>query len=253
MSAINLQQLWLDLLPESPPTLDNFIVGDNAMLITTFAEWLANRTPKMASQLCFYLHGENGSGKTYLLQCAQNDTPHHFIYCDVAQRDAKSVAEQNRLLAADQALALDNIGFLNAEQQTQLFHFFNRQLARCYQAAHDENAQTHPYPNQPAVKLLIADRQPPLHLAVREDLRTRLGLGQIYALKPLPSQEMLSLILKFCQQYQLDLDARCINYLLVHASRDPQQLSELFTRLHQTTLSTHRTVTLPLLRELMLS
>jgi DnaA family protein len=39
--AILMRQLILDLLPESPPTLDNFVAGGNAETLALFTEWLA--------------------------------------------------------------------------------------------------------------------------------------------------------------------------------------------------------------------
>ena len=62
-----MRQLILDLLPEVPPSLDNYVTGSNAEALTGLADWLApaNREP------VFFLWGEAGAGKSHLLQASQ--------------------------------------------------------------------------------------------------------------------------------------------------------------------------------------
>ncbi len=55
-----MRQLLLDLLPASPPTLDNFVPGGNAETLTG---WLAGER----SETSFCLWGEAGSGRSHLL------------------------------------------------------------------------------------------------------------------------------------------------------------------------------------------
>ena len=58
-----MRQLLPDLLPDSPPSLDNFVAGGNAAALATFTDWLAglDGTPSL------HLWGEAGAGKSHLL------------------------------------------------------------------------------------------------------------------------------------------------------------------------------------------
>lgn len=58
-----MKQLLLDIKPPAPPTLQNFVVGRNAEVVTSLNAALSN-----SSQSKFtYLWGESGSGKSHLL------------------------------------------------------------------------------------------------------------------------------------------------------------------------------------------
>ncbi len=50
-----MRQLILDLLPDSPPTLDNFVPGGNEETLAALTGWLAGQCPETA----FCLHGES--------------------------------------------------------------------------------------------------------------------------------------------------------------------------------------------------
>lgn len=62
-----MQQLLLDIQPPAAPTFDNFIAGRNQEAITNIQSAIQGQAP---SQF-IYLWGENGSGKTHLLNAAK--------------------------------------------------------------------------------------------------------------------------------------------------------------------------------------
>ncbi|PKO87531.1 MAG: DnaA regulatory inactivator Hda [Betaproteobacteria bacterium HGW-Betaproteobacteria-12] len=211
-----MRQLILDLLPDSPPSLDNFVAGGNAETLTVFTGWLAG----VAADTAFCLHGEAGCGKSHLLLASG------FRYVDAAHNPALNG------VAGDETLAVDNVDQLDADGQVALFALFN-------QIKTDGG------------RLLTAAPQPPAHLALREDLRTRLGSGLIYRLQPLTDAEKASAITAQARERALKLPPEIVNYLLRHASRDMRTLSMLIVALDQYTLEQKRPVTLPLLRELL--
>ena len=59
----HMRQLILDLLPEIPPTLDNFVANGNAETLAALTGWLAGARPETS----FCLWGEAGSGRSHLL------------------------------------------------------------------------------------------------------------------------------------------------------------------------------------------
>ena len=211
-----MRQLILDLLPESPPTLDNFVPGGNAETLTALTGWLAGAR----AETSFCLWGEAGSGCSHLLLASG------FAYVDAARDPALANAPAAGQLAVDHVEALDGDG------QIALFNHFNRL-------------------KMAGGMLLTAAPQPPAHLALREDLRTRLGSGLIYRLQPLSDAEKAEAIATQARERALKLSPEAINYLLRHAPRDMRTLSMLVVALDQYTLEQKRPVTLPLLRELL--
>jgi len=215
-SDFPMRQLILDLLPESPPSLDNFVAGGNAETLTLFTEWLAGT--RLDTSFCLWV--ETGSGRSHLLQASG------FSYVDAALDPALKNAP-----AAEQ-LAVDHVEMLNDAGQIALFNHFNRL-------------------KMAGGMLLTAADQPPAHLALREDLRTRLGSGLICRLQPLSDAEKAAALAAQARERALKLTPEIIDYLMRHAPRDMRTLSAIIVALDQYTLEQKRAVTLPLLRELL--
>ena len=211
-----MRQLTLDLLPASPPSLDNFVAGGNAETIAALTDWLAGAHPDTS----FCLWGETGCGRSHLLQAST------FVYVDAA--DDPSLATAPAL----DALAIDHVDALNEEGQIALFNHFNRL-------------------KMAGGRLLTATSQPPVHLKLREDLRTRLGSGLIYRLRPLSDTEKAEALAAQARERGLKLSPDMIDYLLRHAPRDMRTLTSFIVALDHYTLEHKRAVTLPLLRELL--
>ena len=211
-----MRQLILDLLPESPPTLDNFVPGGNAETLTALSGWLAGAR----AETSFCLWGEAGSGRSHLLQASG------FAYVDAARDPALVTVPESEQLAVDHVESLDEAG------QIALFNLFNRL-------------------KMATGMLLTAADQPPAHLALREDLRTRLGSGLIYRLLPLSDGEKAAALAAQAKERALKLTPEAIDYLMRHAPRDMRTLSTFIVALDRFTLEHKRAVTLPLLRELL--
>lgn len=211
-----MRQLILELIPDSPPTLDNFVAGTNNETVSALTEWLAGGL----SDTSFCLYGEAGCGRSHLLQAS------HFTYID-----AKTTPSLNQSPTSDH-LAIDNVDALDAEGQIALFNHFNRL-------------------KMVGGMLLTAAAQPPVHLSLREDLRTRLGSGLIYRLQTLSDEEKAAALATQAKERALKLSPESIDYLLRHAPRDMRTLSALIIALDRYTLEHKRAVTLPLLRELL--
>jgi len=214
-----MRQLILDLLPETPPRFDNFVAGSNGEALAGLTAWL---TPE-SREPSLLLWGETGAGKTHLLRASE------ARYCDAASDpDLASIDE------IQPAHAVDNVEALSADGQIALFNLFNRLRAA-------------------GGRLLTGAKQPPQKLAVREDLRTRLGSGLIYRLHPLTDAEKIDALTTQASARGLRLPPDAFNYILARAPRDMRSLSALLGALDRYSLEHKRAITLPLLREVLQS
>jgi len=99
----------------------------------------------------------------------------------------------------------------------------------------------------PAV--LAAGNAPPAQLRLREDLRTRLGWGLVYQLKPLSDAEKGLHLRSEALRRGLTLSEEVVRYLLNHLPRDLASLHAVLDRLDRHSLARQRAVTLALVRD----
>lgn len=212
-----MRQLILDLLPEDPPCLDNFVAGGNGETLTGLAAWLApdSREPSLL------LWGETGAGKTHLLRASAARYSDAATDPDLAQLDETALFH-----------AVDSVEALSERGQIALFNLFNRLRAS-------------------GGRLLTSARQPPRQLVLREDLRTRLGSGLIYRLHALTDSEKIEALTTQAAARALRLPPEALNYLLAHAPRDMRNLAALLAALDRYSLEHKRAITMPLLREVL--
>jgi DnaA-homolog protein len=214
-----MRQLILDLLPEIAPTLDNYVSGRNGEVLAALRDWLTKAPPSSS----FCLWGEVGAGKSHLLHATG------FVYLD-AERDPNLAGQA----ATPPQLAVDNTDHLSPQGQISLFNHFNRL-------------------RQQGGLLVTAGLQAPAHLALREDLRTRLGSGLIYRLQPLSDAEKIEALGALAARRHLTATPEMLDYLLRHAPRDMSTLAALVVALDRYSLEHQRPLTMPLLREVLAS
>ena len=220
-----MRQLLLELIPDAPPSLDNFVVGTNAEALTGLANWL---TPE-SREMSFFLWGAHGAGKTHLaLACGAS----YWNAIDVPDLADIEPALDRRGDGEPPFFAVDNVEALSAAGQIALFNTFNRLRAR-------------------GGKLLTTAGAPPSQLGLREDLRTRLGSGQIVQMHPLTDEQMIEAIRAHAAERKLPLPIEAINYLLARAPRDMRSVMALLVALDRYSLEHKRAITLPLLREIL--
>lgn len=133
---------------------------------------------------------------------------------------------------ANPALVIaDDVETLDADAQQRLFSAIN--------AARDGGGSP----------VLAAGAAPPARLALREDLRTRLGWGLVYQLRPLTDEEKALHLRHEAARRGLRLSDEVLWYLLNHLPRDLSSLNAVLDRLDRHSLAKQRAVTLPLVRE----
>jgi DnaA-homolog protein len=137
---------------------------------------------------------------------------------------ATAAAPARELVVADDVQALDEPG------QIALFNAINR--AREGRGA-----------------VLAAGDAPPGRLALREDLRSRLGWGLVYQLKALTDEDKARHLRAEAERRGLRLSDEVIRYLLSRLPRDLPSLNAALELLDRYSLSHQRHITLPLVRE----
>ncbi len=219
------QQLLLDLKVEQTPALANFVIGDNDELVGRL------RTLKVARSFeAIYIWGNEGCGKTHLLTATAHEsgTNRTVDFLD-GQYIVSEIAVQPGSL-----LIIDNVDKLSPDAQIGLFRIFN--AARLI-----------------GLGLLLAGRAPPLELALREDLRTRIGQSMIYEVQTLSDTDKGAALRRHALLRGMRLDEGIVHYLMRHGRRDLPSLMTMLDGLDRLSLEQKRPPTLPLLRELMQS
>jgi len=218
------RQYLLDLAAAAAPSFDNFVAGaGNAELLSSLHA-LADGGDIRA----LYLWGPPGSGRSHLLAAtaarAAGQRP-----CLRLAAAALAVAPA---LPRGALLAIDDVDDLDAAGQQALF--------ACFIAAPAE---------RPA--MLLTGARPPLRLALREDLRTRIGQALVYEIRPLSDADKLAALQNHARERGMRLDPGVLEYLLRHRRRDLPALMTAVDALDRASLELQRPPTLPLLREIL--
>ncbi|MET0382294.1 MAG: DnaA regulatory inactivator Hda [Burkholderiaceae bacterium] len=230
-----MKQLILDLAWDPLPPFAGFLPGENAAVVAQLRGQAWPDAP-------IYLWGPAGSGKTQLLrelQARASAQGRRAQWFDPA-------APSPWTLADDTALALlDGAEQWSAAQQHAAFGLFVEAAGRV--GASDASACG----ARLGVQFAAAGRLPPVDLAVREDLRTRLAWGQVHAIRPLADGETRIALQHEARRRGVALGDDVLDYLLTRFARDLKSLMHLLHRLDGFALAQKRAVTVPLLKRML--
>ncbi len=223
------RQLTLDLGTPPPSTFDNFHIGANAELVARLRGLDAALTAGPIADRTFYVWGEPGNGRSHLLHALADEAPPGHVRYLGPQSALAAFTFDPRVTI----YAVDDCDALSGAQQIALFNLFNE--VRSY----------------PACALVATGNAPPMGLAVREDLRTRLGWGLVFHLAPLSDEGKAAILKLAARERGIALADDVPAYLLTHFRRDMPSLMGLLDALDRFSLEQKRAVTLPLLRAML--
>lgn len=126
----------------------------------------------------------------------------------------------------------DDVHKLSDEQQIELFNTYN-QLR--------ENGGT----------LITTGIASPTQMGLRDDLATRLAWGLTYQLHPLSDEEKAQALKNYANARNMKLPDEVIEYCLRYLRRDLPSLVATISALDEWSLTYKRTVTIPLLKQLL--
>jgi DnaA-homolog protein len=225
-----MKQLVLDMGLQALPQLERYLAGPNDAALAHLRLWSSNqlRTPVPT-----YLWGDSGSGKTYLLHAVKNAL--HEQGEQVGWLDA--TAHHDAVFDPHcSAILLDDVHRYNEAQQAVAFRWFVEALSPLHGAPR---------------WVLATGAVPPTDLQMRDDLRTRLGWGHVFALQVLGENERRAVLRQEADARGVPLSDEVIAYMLTRFSRDLSSLLELLDHLDQYALQTQRAITVPLIRSML--
>ena len=217
-----MKQLPLAIAPDPADSFDDLVVGSNQHAVQHLCSLPAHAAP-------VYLWGPMGSGKTRLLRAL------------AAQRQARG--ERAAWFEPDDPLPwalpescdlvlLDRCEALDEAQQLAAFSLFVQ--------AGDTGAQW-----------AAAGELPPVDLPLREDLRSRLGWGHVFALQALTDADTRRALRLEADRRGIVLSDEVMGYLLTRLPRNLKHLMDLLSRLDGFALAEHRHITVPLLKKML--
>jgi len=221
-------QLTLDLALKDSFTFDNFIVGDNQLLV----DFLKNETRDTEKQI--YIWGAHNSGKTHLLQALcqyYSDKKNKVSYLPLQQLINYS-AEVFQGQEEMDVCCIDDVQLLQKETvwQEALFNLINR--------ARENNT-----------RLIITANQPPAEINITlKDLVSRLQWGPVFKLNELTDSEKTQALQQRAQCRGFDLPNNVANYLLNNCNRDIADLFAVLDALDKAQLQQHRRLTIPFVK-----
>jgi DnaA family protein len=224
-----MKQLALDIGMASGPTLASFRPGPNRAALDHLLLWLAPPVRLSRSPVPTYLWGATGSGKSHLLTAMRQALSQRGEL--VGWMDP-SVSEPPAFNDAWSAVLIDDVDRLQALQQHVAFSWMvQAQTADC--------------------AILVAGNAPPADLCLREDLRTRLGWGHVFALHPLGEAERRAVLRQSADARGIFLSDEVMDYMLSRFTRDLGNLVALLDELDAFSLQAQRPITVPLLKRML--
>lgn len=202
--------MGLDFVEPEVMTLDNFVVGDNAQLMSALRLCQRGEGPQF-----LYLWGPQGCGKTHLiesLRCAEDGRVPLF-------------RDKARLYAVDDVDCLDE-----AELEA-LFVLMNSVRAH------------------PTARLVCTGSKPSQELVIREDIRSRLRWGLSFELHYLDDSSTRNEFVRLAKTRGIDVSEEMEHWIQVHCPRDIRSLRQLLDDLDRFAIEKKRRVNVALMTQ----
>ncbi len=227
-----MKQIALDIGLATGPTLASFFPGPNEPALKHLELWCSGKGASNRSPVPTYFWGSSASGKTHLLEAVRAALKEQGMSHDSIGWMGASQPEPAAFDERWTAVVMDDVHLYSAVQQHAAFNWF-------------VNAQTH----QRAV--FAAGLYPPADLKLREDLRTRLGWGHVFALHVLSEPERRAVLRQQADARGIFLGDEVMDFMLTRFSRDLGSLMHLLNQLDVYALQTKRAITIPLLKSML--
>ncbi|MCW9030637.1 MAG: DnaA regulatory inactivator Hda [Gammaproteobacteria bacterium] len=218
------QQLTLGIRLRDDATFDNYFAGQNEQVVYNL---------KLQDEPYVFLFGENGTGKSHLLQAAchqigKNGLP--VVYLPLAEEGLMPAMLDG--LESMSLIALDDIHNVIGDEHWEqaLFNLYNRAREK-------------------GVNILVSSAESLTSLNIKlADLKSRLSWGPIYKLTALTDSEKQLALQERAKNRGLDLTDDVVTYLLKRSARDMTSLFALFEKLDRASMVEKRKLTIPFIK-----
>lgn len=219
-----------------PPACDfpSFVPAGNETLLQHLQQPGPLRAP-------VYLWGPRGCGKTHLLRAWLAQCRQRGALAGLFEAEAQPAPAEGPGAAGGgpqdvdpgwHGLVIDDVHRLDAPAQQRLFGWLVEAQGQ-------------------GVAWLAAGELPPVDLQLRDDLRSRLGWGAVYEVQPLADAQVRAVLGREAARRGFALGDEVADYLLHRFARDLPSLMRLLEALDGYALARKRSVTVPLLREML--
>lgn len=215
------QQLVLALAPTPEPTFESFFPGANAAALRALDALL----DAALQDGVLYLWGPSGSGRTHLARATASTARARGLVVETAPADA--FTPRSLVIAED-------VERLDTEAQRMLVERFIALRAV-------------------GGRFLATGERPPADLPLRDDLRTRIGSGVTFELKPLSDEERLAALHAHAAARGMSPSDELLEYVARRVRRDMGTQVAVLDALDRYSLEQKRPLTLPLAREVLQS
>lgn len=233
MGKGNPRQLLLGVKLDDAATVGNFYPSDaNSGLLRQLEKLWRDR-----AGLMLYLWGQEGAGKTHLLQAACLELSAlggSVIYLPLGGADELEPEVLDGLETLD-LVCLDDLDYRWGDPvwERALFGLYNR----CQESA---------------CSLLVAADTPPAQASLRlADLKSRLQSFAVYQLYPLADGDKAAMLRLRARGLGIELPDAVLEYILQRSQRSVPALVALLETLDRESLEMKRRVTVPLIRQVM--
>lgn len=220
-----MKQIPLPMVLPPDQRFDTLVVGPNAHAV----QHLQALALAAVAGAPVYLWGAAGTGKTRLLRAlaAERQAAGERVGWFSPAASCPWVHDERWSL-----VLVDDCDALDAAQQQAAFALFVEAGSLGQQWA-------------------AAGATPPVDLPLRDDLRSRLGWGHVFALKPLADGETRAALRREADRRGMLLPDEVIDYLQSRFARDIQHLMGLLSQLDRFALAEQRVVTVPLIKKML--
>lgn len=238
--ALPMRQIPLDLGWAQAHSLTDFAPGQNQALLSWLQAWPSGAQAGAPA----YLWGPSGCGKTHLLHgLAGRALVQGWHVMWLGRRGFQTWDAEDA--DAPSLILLDDCQDLDEQQQHWAFNLFIECASVNSPSVGEQGSAC------AAMAIVGAGRVPPVDLPVRDDLRTRLGWGLVFAVEPLNEEGVCQALLQECQRRGVRVAEGVVPYLITHFSRDLGFLMSLIDRLDRYALAQQRALTVPLLKQML--
>ncbi|WP_455198209.1 DnaA regulatory inactivator Hda [Kaarinaea lacus] len=215
----------------------NYLPADNEAAVHFLESLDFSRSKNISNEHFAYFWGSDGSGKSHLLQAACQqvaDSGNSVAYLPLAEFEELN-SEMFGGLEQLSLICIDDVQVVagNDSWEEALFHLYNR--------VHEAKKI-----------LLVAGNVAPTALPVKlPDLSSRLTWGPVFHLQGLNDEQKVEALCLRAKGRGFELPGEVAQFLIKRSPRDMASLFNLLDKLDEASLSQHRKLTIPFVRDLL--